>query len=67
MSAAAENKYQALAKQRQAAALAGRAFQPTIRSVRANAKRLLKWKRVHHKCAERAIGWAERAVREHCR
>lgn len=59
-------KYQALAQQRQAAALRGRQRVEAEARLRAAGDRLFAWKQCDRKYAARSFGWAVAAIREHC-
>jgi hypothetical protein len=65
-----EDKYKALAKERQAAALRGRNPYEAECAVRAGADRLFKWRGTRRKWdrnyATRSVGWAMKAIRVHC-
>jgi hypothetical protein len=62
-----ETKYQALAKQRQAAALRWRNRDRAEHALQVAGERLMRWRKVERKSADRAIGWAYIAIRTHAK
>ena len=70
MSERAENTYKQLARERQAAALRGKEKAAAEHALSAGADRLFRWRGTRskwdRKYAARALGWAEKAIQEHC-